>query len=134
MKIIRWNVGSDDKSTRTVRQYWGCPRSMRNSARYPKENRFVRMPALLILALLGLSAANASPPCQGMADKVSKEFDAERKMSNADKPAKCRALYQVISDLTDLAVACAADQKFRDETYMPLAKAVGDEGPKVCQQ
>jgi hypothetical protein len=96
--------------------------------------QFVRMPALLISALFVLSAANASPPCQGMADKVTKEFDAERKMSDADRPAKCRALYKVISDLTDLAAACAADQKFRDGTYMPLAKSVGDEAPKVCQQ
>jgi hypothetical protein len=94
----------------------------------------VRMPVLLILALLGLSAANASPPCQSMADKVAKEFDAERKMSNADRPAKCRALYQVISHLSDLAAACGGDQTFIDGTYMPLAKSVGDEAPKVCQK
>ena len=91
------------------------------------------MPALLILALLGLSAANASPPCQSMADKVTKEFDAERK-SDADRPAKCRALYQVISHLSDLAAGCGADQKFIDATYMPLAKSVGDEAPKVCEK
>jgi hypothetical protein len=110
VNIIRWNVD-----------------------RGPKEKRFVRKPAPLILALLGLSAAHASPPCQGMADKVTKEFDAERTMSNVDRPAKCKALYQVISDLTDLAVACGADRKFIDETYMPLAKSIGEEGPKACQ-
>jgi hypothetical protein len=94
----------------------------------------VRLSALLILALLGISAANASPPCQSMADKVTKEFDAERKMSDADRPAKCIALNLVISHLTDLAAACGADQQFIDGTYMPLAKSVGDEAPKVCQK
>ena len=100
---------------------------------FTKEKRFMKMSAVLISALLGCNAAHASPPCQAMADKVAKEFDAERKMSDADRSAKCRALYQVISDLTDLAVACSADQKFLDETYMPLAKSVGDEGPRACQ-
>jgi hypothetical protein len=90
------------------------------------------MLAVIISVQLGFSTAHAAPPCQAMADKVAKEFDAERKMSSANQPAKCIALDKVISDLTDLAVACAADQKFRDETYMPLAKAVGDEAPRAC--
>jgi hypothetical protein len=94
--------------------------------------RFMRVSAALITALLGLSSAHASPPCQEMADKVAKKFDAEQKMSNIDRAAKCRALFLVISDLTDLAAACGADQKFIDNTYMPLAKAIGDEGPKAC--
>jgi len=89
---------------------------------------------LLISALGGVSVTHAAPPCQSLADKVSQEFDAERKMSDADRPAKCRAIYQVISDLTDLATACGADQKFIDGTYKPLAKSVGDEAPKVCQK
>jgi hypothetical protein len=60
--------------------------------------------------------------------------DAARKMSESDRPAKRRAFYQVISDLTNLATACAADDKFREQTYMPLAKSVGDEAPKACQR
>jgi hypothetical protein len=47
-------------------------------------------------ALLGFSVAHASPPCQDMADKVAKEFAAEKKMSDLDKPAKCRAIYKII--------------------------------------
>jgi len=69
-----------------------------------------------------------------LADKITKEFDAERKMSDSDKPAKCRAISHVISDLTDLAVACAADQTFMDGTYTPLAKSVGDEAPKAIRR
>ena len=94
----------------------------------------MRLPALLLPALLGLSAANAAPPCQAMADKIEKELDALRKMSNADRPAKCRAISLVISDLTDLAAACGADQKFIDGTYRPLAQSVGAEAPKACQK
>jgi hypothetical protein len=90
--------------------------------------------ALLIFAVLGINFAGASLPCQDMADKVRKEFDAERKMNDADRPAKCRALSQVIADLTDIAVACGADTAFIDKIYKPLATAVGDEGPKACQR
>jgi hypothetical protein len=92
----------------------------------------MKMSSVLFAALLGFGAAHAASPCQDMADKVSKQFDAERSMSNLNQPAKCRALSLVISDLTDLAVACAADEKFREQTYMPLAKAIGEEGPKAC--
>ena len=92
----------------------------------------MRIPALLVSALLGFSA-NAAPPCQDMADKVAKEFAAEKKMSDLDKPAKCRAIYKIISGLTDIASQCGADSKFIDETYRPLAKSVGDEAPHVCQ-
>ena len=94
----------------------------------------MRIPALLIPALLGFSIAHASPPsCQDMADKTAKEFAAEKKMSDLDKPAKCRAIYKIISDLTDMAAQCGADTKFIDGTYKPLAKAVGDEAPNVCK-
>ncbi|HEV7356424.1 MAG TPA: hypothetical protein VGN99_00415 [Steroidobacteraceae bacterium] len=92
-----------------------------------------RIPAVLIPALLGCSIAHAAPPCQDMADKVAKEFAAEKKMSDLDKPAKCRAIYKIISDLSDMATQCGADTKFIDGTYKPLAKAVGDEAPNVCK-
>jgi hypothetical protein len=92
----------------------------------------MRMSAVLLAALFGCTVVHAAPPCQDMADKVSKKFDAERKMSSVNQSAKCTALSLVISDLTDLALACAADEKFREETYMPLAKAIGEEAPKAC--
>ena len=82
--------------------------------------------------MLGCSA-HAAPSCQDMADKVAKEFAAEKKMSDLDKPAKCRAIYKIISGLTDIASQCGADSKFIDATYRPLAKSVGDEAPLVCQ-
>jgi hypothetical protein len=87
---------------------------------------------LLVIAGGASSPVLADSHCQEMADKVTRKFEAEQKMSNIDKAAKCRAISLVISDLTDLAVACGADQKFRDERYMPLAKAIGDEAPKAC--
>ena len=93
----------------------------------------MKIPALLISALLGFSVAHAAPPCQDMADKVAKEFAAEKKISDLDKPAKCRAIYKIISGLTDIAAQCGADTQFIDGTYKPLAKAVGDEGSHVCQ-
>ncbi len=88
--------------------------------------------ALSISALVAFGVAHASPHCQDMADKVAKEFAAEKRMSNADKPAKCSAISKVISDLSDLAAACGADQQFIHDTYMPLAKFVGDEAPSAC--
>ena len=92
----------------------------------------MRMPAIFIFALLCFGTAHAGPSCQELADKVAKDFDAERKMGRTDQPAKCRALYQVISGLSDIASACAVDRPFMDKTYMPLAKAVGDEAPQAC--
>ena len=93
----------------------------------------MKIPALMISALFGLSAAYAAPPCQDMADKTAKEFAAEKK-SDLDKPSKCKAIYKIISDLTDIVAACRADTKFIEATYKPLAKAVGDEAPNVCQR
>ena len=85
--------------------------------------------ALFCTALLGMNSAIAAPSCQEQADKVAREFEAERKISTMDSTAKCRAMYQVISDLTDPATACATDRPFMDGTYEPLAKAIGDEAP-----
>lgn len=107
---------------------------MRNVTRLIVINRkrSMRFSAVLTAALLGLSSAHASPPCQEMADKVAKKFDAQQKMSKVDMAARCRAISLIILDLQDLAVACGADQKFIDKTYMPLAKAISDEAPKDC--
>ena len=93
----------------------------------------MRIPSLLIPALLGFSIAHAAPPCQDMADKVAKEFAAEKK-SDLDKPTKCTAIYKIVSELTDIATQCGADTKFIEGTYKPLAKSVGDEAPNVCQR
>jgi hypothetical protein len=68
-----------------------------------------------------------------MANRVTQEFDAERKMSGANHSEKCRAVYKIVSDLTDIAVACGADEKFIEETYKPLANAVRDEAQGVCK-
>jgi hypothetical protein len=99
-----------------------------------REKRLMRIASVLILTPVGLSAANAAPPCHELAEKVTKKFAAERNMSDVDRAAKCSAISVVISDLTDLAVTCGADQKFMDGTYLPLAKAVGDEAPKACHR
>ena len=93
----------------------------------------MKIPVLTISALFVFSAAHAAPPCQDMADKAANELAAEKK-SDLDKPVKCRAIYKIISDLTDIAAQCGADAKFIDATYKPLAKAVGDEAPNVCQR
>ena len=100
--------------------------------RYGAGNKgiIVKTAVLLMSTLFELGVAHAAPPCPDMADKVSKEFDAEKNMSSGQ--SKCIALNLLISHLTDLATACAADQKFRDQTYLPLAKAIGDEAPKAC--
>jgi hypothetical protein len=93
----------------------------------------MKIPALLVPALLGFSLAHAAPPpCQGMADTAAQELAAEKK-SDLDKPTKCRAIYKIISDLSDIAARCGADTKFIDGTYKPLAKSVGDEAPNVCK-
>jgi hypothetical protein len=84
-----------------------------------------------------ISAARAEPPaCQDMAGKVAQKFKAERDMPGPGAPTnpKCRAINLVISDLSDLAMACNRDQKFLDETYMPLAKAIAAEAPHACGQ
>ena len=88
--------------------------------------------ALSAAALLSWGSAHAAPPCQDMADKVAGELAAEKKMSDLDKPAKCRAIYKILSGLTDIVSQCAADSKFMEATK-PLAKSVADEAPRVCQ-
>jgi hypothetical protein len=48
-----------------------------------------------------------------------------RKMSDLDKPAKCRAIYKIISGLSDIATQCAADSNFVaacDELNQPLVR------------
>ena len=92
----------------------------------------MKIAALLIPALLGAGIAHAAPPCQDMAETVAKVLAAEKK-SDLDKPTKCKAIYKIISDLTDIAAQCGADTKFIDGTYKPLAKSVGDEAPNVCK-
>jgi len=92
----------------------------------------MKTPALIILALLGFSAAHAAPACQDMADTVAKVLAAEKK-SDLDKLTKCTAIYKVISDLTDIAHACGVDAKFIDATYKPLAKSVQAEAENVCR-
>ena len=87
----------------------------------------------LLITLLCFNAAHAAPPgCQEMADKATKKFEAEKQMSG-NPTAKCRAVSLVILDLQELAKQCAMDKSFLDQVYMPLAKAVGAEAPKVCK-
>jgi hypothetical protein len=72
-----------------------------------------------------------------MADKVAKRLKAEEAMPGppGHTSAKCREISLVISDLSDLASACTrteGDQRFLNETYMPLARAIGAEAPHAC--
>ncbi len=98
------------------------------------------MKSLLALAcvLASITAAHAEPQaCRLMANKVAQKFKAEQAMPDPPAPTsrKCRAINLVISDLTDLAAACTrneGDQKFLNETYMPLAKAIAAEAPHAC--
>jgi hypothetical protein len=92
----------------------------------------MKTPALMISALLGFSAAHAAPACQDMADTAAKVLAAEKR-SDLDKPTKCKAVYKVISDLTDIAHACGVDEKFIDGTYKPLAKSAAAEAENVCR-
>jgi hypothetical protein len=89
----------------------------------------------LLIALFCFDAAYAAPPgCQELADKVTKKFEAVKKMSGIDGAAKCSAISLVILDLQDLAKQCAIDENFRNEVYMPLAKAIGAEAPNACKR
>jgi hypothetical protein len=101
------------------------------------QERFMKLSPVLIFAMAAINAAHAGPPaCQDMADKVAKKFEAEKKMAGPSQ-AKCSAINLVISDLTDLATLCtqaAGDEKFLNETYMPLAKSIGEEAPKACER
>jgi hypothetical protein len=92
----------------------------------------MKIAALLIPGLLGVSIAHAAPPCEDMAETVAKVLAAEKK-SDLDKPTKCIAIYKIISDLSNIAAECGADTKFINATYKPLAKSVGDEAPNVCK-
>ncbi len=97
----------------------------------------MKLSAVLLCSLITVNVAQATPPsCKAMADKVAKKFEAEKAMAGPSQ-AKCTAISLVISDLTDLATACTqtqADGRFLNETYMPLARAIGEEAPKACER
>jgi hypothetical protein len=97
-----------------------------------QENPAMRIFALLI-TLLWFNAVYAAPPgCQELADKVTKKFEAAKKMTGIDRAAQCTAINLAISDLADMYGRCAFDENFRNEVYIPLAQRMGAEAPKAC--
>jgi hypothetical protein len=97
----------------------------------------MKLSPVVICTFVAIHVANAAPQnCQDMANHVAQQFAAEKKMAGPSQ-AKCQAISLVISDLTDLAAACTRkpeDDKFLNETYMPLAKAIGEEAPNACSR
>ena len=97
----------------------------------------MKISPVVICSFVALNVAIAtSQNCRDMANHVAQEFAAEKKMTGPSQ-AKCQAISLVISDLTDLATACTRkpeDDKFLNETYMPLAKAIGEEAPNACSR
>jgi hypothetical protein len=97
----------------------------------------MKLSPVVIFTLAALHVANAAPQnCKDMANRVAQKFAAEKRMVGPSQ-AKCQALSLVISDLTDLATACTRkpeDDRFLNETYMPLAKAIGEEAPNACSR
>jgi hypothetical protein len=97
----------------------------------------MKLSAVLICALVAIHAAHAtSPACLNTRETLTKQLQDVKQMSGPSQ-AKCKALSILISDLTDWYTECAInaqDQKFIDETYKPLAKAISEEGPNSCKR
>jgi hypothetical protein len=99
------------------------------------------MTKLLPLIAVSLSCLSSGPAianesCQVLADKLTSEFAAARKMSAADKHAKCHAYSMVTLHLDTVARSCAnpGDMSIVSSRIEPLAKSLGEDEEKFCSR
>jgi len=96
----------------------------------------MRYIVVMISALLLAGGVHAQTSCQALADKVSKEFQAARDMSAADKTAKCRAYALVTLHMDDMVTQCTheGDLKIAEEHIKPVAQAMAADEGRYCRK